>query len=282
MTACIPAYGGKNHRPASSGMVKQQTAVILAALVCHFNLLLPFHSSLPGLFRAIQLNMRQAKRDTTALMPRYSFTPLECLLPTLFSQPTERAGTHAGAWKQEFPSARRGVRMASLFAYFARIIPDTRPSGSLRSRKIAPGDFFRYALLWCAAHSVTHLMCAPSFAPLRVSSLIRALRARCAREKSLPAIFSRLAYRKIYCAHPHRAYTRNRLFAYQPQVARRCQPPPMPFAYCRLPIRRHAVLRYGARSLTYLMYCSLPRALRALPDNEYPALTTVIPASGGN
>ena len=24
---------------------------------------------------------------------------------------------------------------------------------------------FRYALLWCAAHSVTHLMCAPSFAP---------------------------------------------------------------------------------------------------------------------
>ena len=54
---------------------------------------------------------------------------------------------------------------ASLFAYFARIIPDTRPSGSLRSRKIAPGDFFRYALLWCAAHSVTHLMCAPSFAP---------------------------------------------------------------------------------------------------------------------
>ena len=62
---------------------------------------------------------------------------------------------------------------------------------------------FRYALLWCAAHSVTHLMCAPSFTPLRVSSLIRALRARCAREKSLPAIFSRLAYRKIYCAHPH-------------------------------------------------------------------------------
>ena len=26
--------------------------------------------------------------------------------------------------------------------YIARIIPDTRPSGSLRSRKIAPGDFF--------------------------------------------------------------------------------------------------------------------------------------------
>ena len=62
---------------------------------------------------------------------------------------------------------------------------------------------FRYALLWCAAHSVTHLMCAPSFAPLRVSSLIRTLRARYAREKSLPAIFSRLAYRKIYCAPPH-------------------------------------------------------------------------------
>ena len=53
--------------------LKTQTAVILAALVCHFNLLLPFHSSLPGLFRAIQLNMRHAKRDTTALMPRYCF-----------------------------------------------------------------------------------------------------------------------------------------------------------------------------------------------------------------
>ena len=49
---------------------------------------------------------------------------------------------------------------------------------------------------------------------LRVSSLIRALRARCAREKSLPAIFSRLAYRKIYCAHPHRTCTRKRTFAY--------------------------------------------------------------------
>ena len=24
---------------------------------------------------------------------------------------------------------------------------------------------FRYALLWCAAHSVTHYVCAPSFAP---------------------------------------------------------------------------------------------------------------------
>ena len=152
---------------------------------------------------------------------------------TLFSQPTERAGTHAGVWKQEFPPARRGVRGGILFAYFARIIPDTRPSGSLRSRKIAPGDFFRYALLWCAAHSVTHLMCAPSFAPLRVSSLIRALRVRFAREKSLPAIFSRLAYRKIYCAHPHSAYTRNRFFAYQPQVTRRREPPPMPFAHHR-------------------------------------------------
>ena len=124
---------------------------------------------------------------------------------TLFSQPTERAGTHAGVWKQESPS-ERGVRGG---------IPFRLP-------------IFRYALLWCAAHSVTHLMCAPSFAPLRVSSLIRALRARCAREKSLPAIFSRLAYRKIYCAHPHRAYTRNSTFAYQPQATRRREPPPMP------------------------------------------------------
>ena len=57
----------------------------------------------------------------------------------------------------------------------------------------------RHALLWCAAHSVTHYMCAPSFAPLRVSSLIRALRARYAREKSLPAIFSRLPARMTCC-----------------------------------------------------------------------------------
>ena len=78
---------------------------------------------------------------------------------------------------------------------------------------------------------------------------------------------------------PHiRAYTRNRFFAYQPQATRRREPPPMPFAHGRLPIRRHALLRYGARSLTYLMYCSLPRAL---PDNEYPALTTVFSAVGG-
>ena len=27
---------------------------------------------------------------------------------TLFSQPTERAGTHAGVWKQEFPPRRKG------------------------------------------------------------------------------------------------------------------------------------------------------------------------------
>ena len=31
-------------------------------------------------------------------------------------------------------------------SFFARIIPDTRPSGSLRSRKIAPGDFFSMCL----------------------------------------------------------------------------------------------------------------------------------------
>ena len=80
-------------------------------------------------------------------LPRRSrvivFTPLECLLPTLFSQSTERAGTHAGVWKQEFPPARRGVWGG---------IPFRLP-------------IFRYALLWCAAHSVTHLMCAPSFTP---------------------------------------------------------------------------------------------------------------------
>ena len=35
-----------------------------------------------------------------------------------------------------------------------------------------------------------------------------------------------------------------------------------------LPFRRHALLRFVARSFTYLMCCSLPRSLRALPDNE--------------
>ena len=40
----------------------------------------------------------------------------------------------------------------------------------------------------------------------------------------------------------------------------------------RLPICRHAVLCVVARSLTYLMYCSLPRSLHALPDNKYAAL----------
>ena len=39
------------------------------------------------------------------------------------------------------------LRRTHILTGFARIIPDTRPSGSLRSRKIAPGDFFRFALL---------------------------------------------------------------------------------------------------------------------------------------
>ena len=34
------------------------------------------------------------------------------------------------------------LRRTHILTGFARIIPDTRPSGSLRSRKIAPGDFF--------------------------------------------------------------------------------------------------------------------------------------------
>ena len=36
------------------------------------------------------------------------------------------------------------LRRTHILTGFARIIPDTRPSGSLRSRKIAPGDFFRF------------------------------------------------------------------------------------------------------------------------------------------
>ena len=42
-----------------------------------------------------------------------------------------------------------------------------------------------------------------------------------------------------YTALTHiRAYTRNRFFAYQPQATRRREPPPMPFAHCRLPCFR--------------------------------------------
>ena len=48
------------------------------------------------------------------------------------------------------------------------------------------------------------------------------------------------------------------------------------FFAVRLPIRRHAVLRYGALPLTYLMYAPRPRALRALPDNKYPALIRLL------
>ena len=44
------------------------------------------------------------------------------------------------------------------------------------------------------------------------------------------------------------------------------------FFAARLPICRHAVLRYGALPLTYFMYAPRPRALRALPDNKYAAL----------
>ena len=48
------------------------------------------------------------------------------------------------------------------------------------------------------------------------------------------------------------------------------------FFAVRLPICRHAVLRYGALPLTYLMYAPRPRALRALPDNEYAALIRLL------
>ena len=48
------------------------------------------------------------------------------------------------------------------------------------------------------------------------------------------------------------------------------------FFAARLPICRHAVLRYGALPLTYLMYAPRPRALRALPDNEYAALIRLL------
>ena len=62
-----------------------------------------------GMIRAnsVKICVRRS-RTQHAAKPRYSFTPLECLLPTLFSQSTERAGTHAGVWKQEFPPRRKG------------------------------------------------------------------------------------------------------------------------------------------------------------------------------
>jgi len=63
-------------------------------------------------------------------------------------------------------SLRSETRLIGGEGGIARHIPVPGPAGSLRSRKIAPGDF------------------------LPGTSLCRALRARCAREKSLPAIFS--------------------------------------------------------------------------------------------
>ena len=105
--------------------------------------------------------------------------------------------------------------LAYSLAYFARIIPDTRPSGSLRSRLVyswRSRRFFhaspnkKYPALIVAAKetkpptpssspagmiaATPHCMRRASAAALRVSSLIRALRVRFAHEKSLPAIFS--------------------------------------------------------------------------------------------
>ena len=58
-------------------------------------------------------------------------------------------GKAAGRFKPHYGVTTLIVhfRRTRIYPGFARIIPDTRPSGSLRSRKIAPGDFFRVALL---------------------------------------------------------------------------------------------------------------------------------------
>ena len=68
---------------------------------------------------------------------------------------------------------------------------------------------------------------------------------------------------------PHiRAYTRNRFFAYQPQVARRRKPSPMPSAHCRLPIFRYALLWCAAHSVTHLMCApSFAPSTPRLPKN---------------
>ena len=97
-----------------------------------------------GMIRAnpVKICVRRS-RTQHAAKPRYRFHSSRTFVITLFYQPTERAGTHAGVWKQRsFPLPEGGVGG----------IPIRLP-------------IFRYALLWCAAHSVTHLMCAPSFAP---------------------------------------------------------------------------------------------------------------------
>ena len=119
-----------------------------------------------GMIRANSVKICVTRSVTQhAAKPRYCFHSIRIFTTYLFSQPTERAGTHADAWKQDVSPASKGG---------------------------------------CGGHP------------------------------------------------PHiRAYTRNRFFAYQPQATRRREPPPMPFAYCRLPIRRHALLWCAAHSVTH-------------------------------
>ena len=57
--------------------------------------------------------MRHAKRDTTRGEAALFLSLHYNVYHLSFSQPTERAGTHAGVWKQEFPPAMRGVWGAS-------------------------------------------------------------------------------------------------------------------------------------------------------------------------
>ena len=71
---------------------------------------------------------------------------------------------------------------------------------------------------------------------------------------------------------PHiRAYTRNRFFAYQPQVTRRREPPPMPFAhrkiYCAQPHSACTRKRFFAYQ---------PQVTRRRSRRRCPSHTTVI------
>ena len=183
---------------------------------------------------------------------------------TLFSQPTERAGTHAGVWKQEFPPRRKGG-VGGIPPTFAR----TRATDSSHTSHRLPGAGSPPAGendgVGGFVSSAASMTCCVFFAVIYdagdypILSAYRACRdARRRVETGVSPIRKgggghpySLAYFPLcfvvvrrslghalnvrsllrafhasptekYTALTHiRAYTRNRFFAYQPQVARR-------------------------------------------------------------